>query len=177
MRHRKLIALVAVAVVAVAILIAVALASGGPATSTALEPSPAPSPSAAAAPPAWLLEEISQEARSCGDPRASAWWTLTTAQKAHVVEDGDDPGSVTDPGRPVYVYILHGDFTRWIWSLPAGTAAPKYSWVVAQIDAKSRIGDMAGNSDKPFDTTGLAMQSVVLTGQGPSPAPSPAAGN
>jgi hypothetical protein len=176
-RRKKLIILLASVVTALAVLAVIALASRAPATSTALEPSPAPSPSPTTAPPAWLLAFMSREARNCGDSHASAWWTLTTAEKAHVVEGGDDPGSVTDPGRPVYVYILHGDFTRWIWSLPAGTAAPTYSWVVEQIDAKSRIGDMGGNSDKPFDTTGLAMHSVVLTGREPSPAPAPAAGN
>ena len=120
---------------------------------------------------------MSRQARNCGDPHASAWWTLTTAEKALVVDDGDAPSHVSDPGRPVYVYVIHGDFTHWLWSLPSGASAPTYSWVFVLIDAKSRIADVVGTSEKAFDTTGLTMQSVALPAQVPSPAPTPAAGN
>jgi len=82
MRHKMLIVLLLLAALAVAVVAVVAVAERGPATSSALEPTPTPT----TAPPPWLLEGISQEARNCGDPHAFAWWTLTTAQKAAVIE-------------------------------------------------------------------------------------------
>lgn len=168
-RHKKLVVLLVLAA-AVAAVVAVALVPRGPALSTALEASSSPSPD----PPAWLLQDMSRQARNCGDPHASAWWTLTTAEKATVVECGDAPPDVSNPDRLVYVYVIHGDFTRWLWSLPAGAAAPTYSWVFVLIDAKSRMADVVGTSPKGFDTTGLTMQTVSLPA---TPTPSPSASN
>jgi len=173
MRQKKLIVLLALAALALAVLAVAVVVPRGPATSNALEPSASPS----TAPPAWLLEDMSRQARNCGDPHASAWWTLTTAEKALVVDDGDAPSHVSNPGRPVYVYVIHGDFTHWLWSLRSGASAPTYSWVFVLVDAKSRIADVVGTSEKAFDTTGLTMQSVALPAQVPSPAPPAAAGN
>jgi len=154
------------------ILMAVAafLTSGCGASSAAAEASAAPDP------PAWLLEDMTRQARNCGDAHASAWWTLTTAGKAVAVEGGDSDELSSNADRPVYVYVIHGDFTRWLWSLPAGGPAPKYSWVVVILDAKSHIADAFGNSAKPFDISGFAMQPVIL-GATPSPQPTTSAFN
>jgi len=115
-----------------------------------------------AQPPDWLLKQMSGLARNAGDPQASALWTLTTADKAVVVEGTDAPAKVADPHAPVYVFVVHGHFTKWLWSLPAGVSPPHYSWVVEEVDAGSRITNMSGNSEKPIDTSGLTMQRVVL---------------
>ena len=177
MQPKKLTVLLVLAPLALAVLAGAAFVLRGPSQSNALEPSPAPSSSPTTAPPAWLREDMSREARNCGDSHASAWWTLTTAEKALVVDGGDAPSHVSNPDRPVYVYVIHGDFTRWLWSLRSGASAPTYSWVFVLIDAKSRIADVVGTSDKAYDTTGLDMQSVALPAQVPSPAPTPAVGN
>ena len=148
-----------VLVAAVGVCGAALLASGcGTAASAAQETSPSPT----AQPPDWLLKQMSGLARNAGDPQASAWWTLTTADKAVVVEGTDAPATVADPLAPVYVFVVHGHFTKWLWSLPAGVSPPHYSWVVEEIDAGSRIANMSGNSEKPIDTSGLTMQRVVL---------------
>ena len=116
-----------------------------------------------AQPPDWLLEKITSLARNAGNQDAAAWWTLTTAEKAVWSKARMPPASVANPERPVYVFVVHGDFTRWLWSLPSGTSAPEYSWVFELIDAESHVADGGGNSSAPFDTTGLDMQPVMLT--------------
>jgi len=116
-----------------------------------------------AEPPAWLRETMTRLVRNAGDPDAAAWWALTTAQEAVVVEGEDAPATVANPERPVYVFIVHGDFTRWLWSLPAETSAPEYSWVFELIDAESHVADVVGNSGAPFDTTGLDLRPVILS--------------
>jgi hypothetical protein len=142
----------------------VALGCGGEASTDAGQ---ATSPSSSAQPPDWLLERMASLARNAGDAEASAWWTLTTAEKAVVVEGDDAPARVANPDRPVYVFIVHGDFTRWLWSLKPGAPAPEYSWVFELIDAESRVAAVIGNSSAPFDTSGLDLQPVVLS-QGPA---------
>lgn len=119
-----------------------------------------------APPPDWLLKHMGSLARNAGDPHASAWWTLTTAAKAVVVEGTDAPAKIANPHAPVYVFVMHGHFTEWLWSLPAGVSPPHYNWVVEEVDAGSRITNMSGNSEKPIDTSGLHMQSVVLPSAG-----------
>jgi hypothetical protein len=120
----------------------------------------------AAQPPVWLLEQMSSLARNAGDANAWAWWTMTTADKAVVVEGEDAPSSVTDPGRAVYVVIVLGDFTNWLWSLPAGVSPPTYSWVYELIDAGSHMVDGTGASARPFDATGLDLNIVDLRAAG-----------
>jgi len=115
-----------------------------------------------AQPPEWLVETMTRLTRNAGDPDASAWWALTTAEKAVVVEGEDAPTTVANPERPVYVIVVNGDFTRWLWSLPAGTSAPEYSWVFELINAESHVAAVVGNSGAPFDTTGLDLQPVIL---------------
>ena len=163
---------VALFAVVTTILVAVAafLTSGCGASSAAAEASAAPDP------PAWLLEDMTRQARNCGDAHASAWWTLTTAGRAAVVEGGDIDELSRNTDRPVFAYVIHGDFTRWIWSSPSGAKTPSYSWVVAVLDAKSHIADVVGNSAKPFDTSGLTMHPAVLAAT-PSPQPATSAFN
>ena len=105
-------------------------------------------------------------ARNAGDAKAQAWWTLTTAEKAVVVEGEDAPSSVSNPDRPVYVVVVHGDFTKWLWSLPSKASAPAYSWIFELVDADSRMVDVVGTSARTFDRSGLDMQSVFLPGAG-----------
>lgn len=152
-------AMLLVLVAAVGMASAALLSTGcGSAASAAVEASPSPT----SQPPDWLLEQMANLARNAGDAQASAWWTLTTLEKAVVVEGGGAPSPVANPDKGVYVFIVHGDFTRWLWSLRSSTSAPDYGWVVELIDADSHIADMTGTSEKPFDTRGLAMQQVVL---------------
>lgn len=181
MRHAKLIFVLVLFAATAVVVTAGVFVFKGPAPSTAQEPSapaqsPVPAPVVSASPgpppPAWLLEEMSNEARACGDAHADAWWVHTTAGKAGVLE-GHDTSDIADPDRPVDVYLLCGDFTNWIWTLPAGTSAPEYRWVFAIIDAESHVGDVVGNSEKPFDTTGLELQRVVLPGRRTAAEPTP----
>ena len=74
---------------------------------------------------------------------------LTTAEKA-AAATGDSAAGTGDPARPVYVAIILGDFTNWLWSLPKGASAPQYSWIYEVIDAGSREVDGSGASAKPF---------------------------
>jgi len=164
--------LFAVVAATAAVVVGAALVDVAPVPSSALGGSPSPAATPASAPPAWLLADISQMARNCGDPHAQAWWTLTTARRAVVVEGEDAPANVADPDRPVYVSIIHGDLTRWLWSLISEDSAPDYSWVVQLIDARSHIADMVATSARRFDTAGLALQSVSLPAP---PNPTPAA--
>ena len=133
--------------------------------STAASPS---SPAPAVQPPAWLLERMQGEARSLGDPGASAWWTLTTAEQA-VTAEGDWPSGqpVANPDRAVYVTLLNGAFTNWIWSYPASASDPDGAprpgpWVVDLIDAKSHSVDVEGNTAKRPDTSHLTLNAVGL---------------
>jgi hypothetical protein len=126
------------------------------------------SSSPAVQPPAWLLQRMKQEARNLGDPAASAWWTLTTADKA-VTAEGDWPSgqSVANPDRAVYVTLLNGVFTNWIWSYPATASDPDGAprpgpWVVDLIDAKSHSVDVEGNTAKRPDTSHLTLNAVEL---------------
>jgi len=156
-------AVLLVVVAAIGIAGAAILVSG---CGTASSSAPQSSPSPIVQPPDWLLEEMARLARNAGDPEASAWWTLTTADKAVVVNGDDAQSPVAHSNRAVYVFIVHGDFTRYLWSYPVTSgispSPPQYSWVFELIDAKSRWAIVQGNSCKPFDTTGLTMHSVVL---------------
>jgi hypothetical protein len=133
--------------------------------STAASPS---SPAPTVQPPAWLLERMQGEARSLGDPGAFAWWTLTTAKQA-VTAEGDWPSGqpVANPDRAVYVTLLNGAFTNWIWSYPASASDPDGAprpgpWVVDLIDAKSHLVDVEGNMAKRPDTSHLTLNAVEL---------------
>jgi len=114
-------------------------------------------------PPHWLLEKMTVLASGCGDSQASASWTLTTAEKAAAVAGEDAPSQAADPDRPVYVFILHGDFTRWgmLFHAP-GAPWPHYRWLFSLADAKSQATDGVGARDKPLDTSGLTMHPVTL---------------
>jgi len=90
-------------------------------------------------------------ATNAGDASAWAWWTRTTAEKA-ALATGNSTAGITDPERPVYLTIILGDFTRWLWSLPEGTSAPEYSWIFEVIDAGSHDVEVTGASAKPFPT-------------------------
>jgi len=153
------------AVVATVALAGAAILTSGCGASNAAAQSPAVS-----GPPAWLLQDMTRWARICGDLHASAWWTLTTAGRAAVVEEGDIDELSRNTDRPVFAYVLHGDFTRSAWSSPSEAQEPKYTWVVVVVDAKSHIVDVEAHGAKPFDTSGLAMQPVVM-GAAPSPQP------
>ena len=107
-----------------------------------------------------------------GGSRADAWWARTDAAQAAVLE-GQDPSHIVNADGLVYVYLVHGDFTRWICSLPAGASAPEYRWLFALIDARSHIADVVGNSEKPFDTNGLSVQPVALPAQRAAVEPAP----
>lgn len=117
-------------------------------------------------PPAWLLGHMVTLARKAGDANAWAWWTLTTAGKAVVVEGKDAPSTVSDPNRPVYVVIELGDFTNWLWPQPASGSAPTYSWIYELIDAGSHSVDSAAASARPFSDTGLDLNIVGLRAAG-----------
>ena len=127
------------------------------------------SPSPAVQPPAWLLQRMQQEARNLGDPLASAWWTLTTAEEAVTAEGDWPPGQpVANPDRAVYVTLLNGAFTNWIWSHPAASgsnaSAPQPGpWVVDLIDATSHLVDVEGNTGKRPDTSQLELYPVDLS--------------
>ena len=71
-------------------------------------------------PPVWLFDQMKAMATNAGDANAWAWWTQTTAEKA-ALATGNSTAGITDPERPVYLAIILGDFTRWLWSLPEGT--------------------------------------------------------
>jgi len=113
-------------------------------------------------PPAWLFDKMKDMASQAGDANAWAWWTLTTAESA-ATATGNSTGGMADRDRPVYVAILLGDFTKWLWSLPEGTSAPEYSWIYEVIDAGSREDDVSGASAKPFEAAkGLDLNLVGL---------------
>lgn len=114
-------------------------------------------------PPPWLLERMTVLASGCGDDQASASWTLTTAEKAAAVAGRDAPSQAADPDRPVYIFILHGDFTRWgMLFHAAGAPWPDYGWLFELTDAKSHTADGVGARGKPPDTSGLTMHPVTL---------------
>ena len=100
-------------------------------------------------PPAWLFDQMKGMATNAGDANAWAWWTRTTAEKA-ALATGSSTAGITDPQRPVYLTIILGDFTRWLWSLPEGTSAPEYSWIFEVIDAGSHEVEVTGASAKLF---------------------------
>ena len=102
-------------------------------------------------PPVWLFDQMKEIATNAGDASAWAWWTRTTAEKA-ALATGNSTAGITDPERPVYLTIILGDFTRWLWSLPEGTSAPEYSWIFEVIDAGSHDVEVTGASAKPFPT-------------------------
>lgn len=160
------------AIIATAALAGAAMLTSGCGTSGAAAQS-----SAVSNPPAWLLQDMTRWARICGDAHASAWWTLTTAGRAAVVEEGEIDELSRNTDRPVFAYVMHGAFTRSAWSSsPSGAQESKYGWVVVVVDANSHIVDVAGHGAKPFDTSGLAMQPVVL-GATPSPQSTTSASN
>jgi hypothetical protein len=102
-------------------------------------------------PPVWLFDQMKSMATNAGDANAWAWWTRTTAEKA-ALATGNSTAGITDPERPVYLTIILGDFTRWLWSLPEGASAPEYSWIFEVIDAGSHEVEVTGAGAKPFPT-------------------------
>ena len=102
-------------------------------------------------PPVWLFDQMKAMATNAGDASAWAWWTRTTAGKA-ALATGNSTAGITDRERPVYLTIILGDFTRWLWSLPEGASAPEYSWIFEVIDAGSHEVEVTGASATPFPT-------------------------
>lgn len=62
----------------------------------------------------------------------------------------DSTAGITGPERPLYLTIILGDFTRWLWSLPEGASGPEYSWIFEVIDAGSQEVEVTGASAKLF---------------------------
>ena len=62
--------------------------------------------------PEWLAGRMSEAAQAAGDPSASARWTLTYRRCAAPLEGEDAPADQTAMYTPVWIAILHGDFTR-----------------------------------------------------------------
>jgi hypothetical protein len=111
-------------------------------------------------PSARLFERMKSMAVNAGDAAAWAWWTRTTAGEAASAV-GASP--VDDPQKPVYLVVLLGDFTRWLWPLPEGESAPVYSWVYEIVDADSHEVEASGASAKPFlDAARFEMNIVGL---------------
>jgi len=103
-------------------------------------------------PPVWLFDQMKSMATNAGDASAWAWWTRTTAEKAALATGNSTAVRMGDPERPVYLTIILGDFTKWLWSLPEGASAPEYSWIFEVIDAGSQQVEATGASAKPFPT-------------------------
>ncbi len=113
-------------------------------------------------PPVWLFDQMKGLASSAGDANAWAWWTLTTAEKA-AAATGNSTTEMTDPERPVYLAILLGDFTKWLWSLPEGASAPEYSWIYEVIGGDSHEVGGSGASARPFEAArGIDLNLVGL---------------
>ena len=113
-------------------------------------------------PPVWLFDQMKGMATNAGDVKGWAWWTLTTTEKA-ALATGNSTAGITDPERPVYLTIILGDFTRWLWSLPEGASAPEYSWIYEVIDGDSHEVDGSGASAKPFEAArGIDLNLVGL---------------
>lgn len=100
-------------------------------------------------PPVWLFDQMKGMATNAGDASAWAWWTRTTAEKA-ALATGNSTAGITEPERPVYLTIILGDFTRWLWALPEGTKAPEYSWIFEVIDPETQQVEATGASAKLF---------------------------
>jgi hypothetical protein len=66
-----------------------------------------------------------------------------TGVEQGAVATGSSTAGITDPERLVYLAIILGDFTRWLWSLPEGTSAPEYSWIFEVIDGDSHEVEVA----------------------------------
>ena len=100
-------------------------------------------------PPAWLFETMKDMASQAGDANAWAWWARTTAERAAAVT-GQSTAGMSEPERPVYVALLLGDFTNWLWSLRPGATKPEYSWIFQIIDPNTHHVFMTGAGAKPF---------------------------
>jgi hypothetical protein len=99
-------------------------------------------------PPSWLFDEMKRLAGSAGDANAWGWWaTASAAEAATAVGDS----SVSDPAKQVYIAVMVGDFTQWLWPLASEEQAPTYSWIYALIDAGSRGVYASGGSAEPLD--------------------------
>ncbi len=101
-------------------------------------------------PPAWLFDQMKSMAARAGDADAWAWFVLTTNEQA-AAATGNSTTEMTDRERPVYLTILLGDFTNWLWSLHGRATAPEYSWIYQIIDPKSHQVFMTGARAKPFE--------------------------
>jgi hypothetical protein len=113
-------------------------------------------------PPAWLFDRMQDTAMAAGDAASWAWWTRTTAAEA-VSATGDSAAWTTDPQKPVYLAVMLGDFTRWLWPLAEGETPPVYSWIYQVVDADSHQVEASGASAKPFlDAARLEMNIVGL---------------
>lgn len=113
-------------------------------------------------PPTWLFDRMRNMASQAGDAHAWAWFVLTTQEQA-TAATGNSNTAIADPERPVYLTILLGDFTQWLWSLREGTSAPVYSWVFQIIDANTHEVLVTGASAEPFeDAIGLDLNLVGL---------------
>ncbi len=113
-------------------------------------------------PPAWLFEQMKDMAAQAGDADAWAWFVLTTNEQA-AIAIGNSTTEMTDHERPVYLTVLLGDFTNWLWSLREGAEAPEYSWIFQIIDPESHQSFMTGAGTKPFEgAQGLDLNIVGL---------------
>ena len=74
---------------------------------------------------------------------------------------------VGNPDRAVYVAVLNGAFTNWIWSYPVTAQnqdAPRPGpWVVDFIDAQSHTVDVEENVRKRPDISSLGLYSMDLS--------------
>jgi hypothetical protein len=117
------------------------------------------SPSAA---PDWLAEGMSAAARAAGDPGAVARWTVTYRRCAAPFEGDAALASDEVKWSPVWIAILHGDFSTWPAPASAGTEAaspsPKaglYEWLYVLFDKDSHEVVSHGASTQRFDTSML----------------------
>jgi hypothetical protein len=116
-------------------------------------------------PPVWLFDRMKDMAAQAGDADAWAWFVLTTNEQA-AVATGNSTKEMTDPERPVYLTVLLGDFTNWLWSLRERAETPEYSWIFQIIDPESHQVFMTGAGTKPFEgAQGLDLNIVGLRDQ------------
>lgn len=125
------------------------------------ETSPEPAPK----PRDWLLDRMSRLARDAGDARATARWELQWRYYVAGVEGENAPESEYAQWTMVWVVILHGDFTNWLWPLPEGASPPAYSWIYQLLDRDSHNVLSEGTSARPFDTSRMPpMQGPITLG-------------
>ena len=117
--------------------------------------------------PEWLAGRMSEAAQAAGDPSASARWTLTYRRCAAPLEGEEAPADQAAMYTPVWITILHGDFTRQLTSAGASPAAAgSYGWIYLLLDKDSHEVISEGASATPFDTSMFHLQGRTdLAGQ------------